>query len=85
MLFFLFVLCLEAYTHWKRTKNVEVTVGRTPDELDEAKSLCYYHGGILSKYYTTLTCDQPIRGQFVRIQLKAHIMLNLYEIEVHGL
>ena len=57
----------------------------TPVDLPKASSLCYYHDGILPQYYTTLTCDQPIRGQFVRIQLKAYTYLNLYEIEVHGL
>ena len=57
----------------------------TPVDLPKPSSLCYYHGGILPQYYTTLTCDQPIRGQFVRIQLKAYTILNLYEIEVHGL
>ena len=64
---------------------MEVTVGKTPDDLDEANALCHYHDGVLPQYYTTLTCDQPIRGQFVRIQLKADTILNLYEIEVHGL
>ena len=57
----------------------------TPEVLSDASSLCYYHDGVLPRYYTTLTCDQPIRGQFVRILLKAKAVLNIYEIEVHGL
>ena len=64
---------------------MEVTVGLSPNTLSDASSLCYYHDGVLPQYYTTLTCDQPIRGQFVRILLKAETNLNVYEIEVHGL
>ena len=60
-------------------------MGWTTNDLDEPNSLCSYYDGILPQHYTTLTCKQPIRGQFVRIQLKAHTTLNLYEVEVHGL
>ena len=81
----MFVSARDVHPFWKRTQNVEVTVGKTPNDLDDASSLCSYHDGILPQYYTTLTCDRPIRGQFVRVQLKALTILNLYEIEVHGL
>jgi len=47
--------------------------------------LCYYHDGVLNRYYTLLTCKQPIRGRFVQILLNANTELNLYEVEVHGI
>jgi len=47
--------------------------------------LCYYSGGALNRYYTLLTCNQPIRGRFVQILLNANTVLNIYEVEVHGI
>jgi len=47
--------------------------------------LCYYYDGVLNRYYTLLTCKQPIRGRFVQILLNANAELNFYEVEVHGI
>jgi len=46
--------------------------------------LCKYVDGYLNRYYTLITCDQPISGRFVQILFNAKTILNIYEIEVHG-
>jgi len=47
--------------------------------------LCYYHDGVLNPHYTLATCKQPIRGRFVQILFNAETILNIYEVEVHGI
>jgi len=47
--------------------------------------LCYYHDGVLNRYYTLATCKQPIRGRFVQILFNTETSLNLYEIDVYGI
>jgi len=47
--------------------------------------LCYYHDGVLNRYYTLVTCKQPIRGRFVQILFNADTIVNIYEVEVHGI
>jgi len=46
--------------------------------------LCKYVDGYLNRYYTLITCDQPISGRFVQILFNAETCLNLYEVEVQG-
>jgi len=46
--------------------------------------LCKYVDGHLKRYYTLITCDQPISGRFVQILFNAETTLNFYEVEVHG-
>jgi len=69
--------------------NAEVTVAITEEEIEftgtNPEVLCYYHDGILSQSFNLATCKQPIRGRFVQILLNATTILNLYEIEVHGI
>jgi len=68
--------------------NAEVTVAMTEEKIEftgtNPEVLCYYHDGILNQYYTLVTCKQPIRGRFVQILFNATTILNLYEVEVHG-
>ena len=54
----------------------------TPGNED---NLCKYHDGELNQYYTLITCNSAITGQFVQIQLNTTDHLNFYEVEVHGL
>ena len=73
----------------KKAKNAYVTVSE--DEADifytpgNEDNLCGYHDGVLNQYYTLITCNSAITGQFVQIQLNTTDFLNLYEVEVHGL
>ena len=59
------------------------------DEVDifytgNEKVLCAYRDGIIEKYYTLITCNRPITGQYVQMQLNATTVLNVYEFEVFG-
>ena len=49
-------------------------------------ALCNYFDGPINYDFTLITCFPPIRGQFVQIQYKEseNSVINLYEIEVHG-
>jgi len=47
--------------------------------------LCNYYDGVLNKFYTLITCEQPIRGRFVQILFNANTHLHLFEIEVFGI
>ena len=60
----------------------EADIFYTPETED---NLCGYHDGVLNQYYTLITCNSAITGQFVQIQIYTHAYLNLYEVEVHGL
>jgi len=72
----------------KRSKNTEVTVAMVEEDIEFTGSnrevLCKYVDGFLNRYYTLITCDQPISGRFVQILFDATTSLNLHEIEVHG-
>ena len=46
--------------------------------------LCDYRDGDLNQYYTLMTCRQPLRAQFVQIQLNTTTWFHIYEVEVHG-
>jgi len=74
--------------HWDRTINAEVTVAMAEEEIEftgtNPEVLCYYHDGVLNRYYTLVTCKQPIRGRFVQILFNATTSINIYEVEVHG-
>jgi len=59
-------------------EEIEFT-GKNPEVL------CYYHDGVLNRYYTLVTCKQPIRGRFVQILFNADTILNIHEVEVHGI
>ena len=51
-----------------------------------SKYYCGYVDGILNKYYTMITCRDSIPGRFVQILLKGNQqLLNVYEVEVHGI
>ena len=49
-------------------------------------ALCSYFDGPINYALTLIMCLSPIRGQFVQIQYKEseNSVINLYEIEVHG-
>ena len=49
-------------------------------------ALCNYFDGPINYALTLITCLPSIRGQFVQIQYKEseNSVINLYEIEVHG-
>jgi len=68
--------------------NAEVTVAMTELEIEftgtNPEILCYYLDGFLNRIYTLATCKQPIRGRFVQILFNTETILNLYEVEVHG-
>ena len=71
------------------TKNAYVTVSEDEADIFYASgnedNLCGYHDGVLNQYYTLITCNSAITGQFVQIQLYTDYFMNLYEVEVHGL
>jgi len=46
--------------------------------------LSKYVDGYLNRYYTLITCDQPISGHFVQILFNAVTSLNVHEVEVQG-
>lgn len=66
-----------------------MTVGEDDQHLtytgEQDGMLCGYYDGILNRDYTLITCNQPMRGQFVQIQLNMTDYLNLFEVEVHEL
>ena len=71
-------------------KDIYITVATEESQLmydSNPAALCKYHDGLLEHYYTLITCNQPIRGQFVQLQLKDLInsVMNLYEVEAHGI
>jgi len=73
---------------WWRSKNAEVTVAMREEDIEYNGSnpevLCNYYDGLLNRFDTLITCNQPIRGRFVQMLLNATTILNFYEIEVHG-
>ncbi|XP_067950576.1 fucolectin-like [Watersipora subatra] len=78
----------EVYSEiWERTRNAIVTASNVEDHLflrNNPESLCAYHAGILDRYFTTMTCVQPMRARFVQMLLNATTIINIYEFEVHG-
>jgi len=74
---------------WERALNAEVTVAMAEEDIEftgtNSEVLCYYHDRFLNRYYTLVTCKQPIRGRFVQILFNAETPLNIYEVEVHGI
>ena len=72
-----------------RNKDVYVTVSKLESEImyeSNPDALCNYFDGPINYAFTLITCLPPIRGQFVQIQYKEseNSVINLYEIEVHG-
>jgi len=51
---------------WKRAAKAEITVAMREGEIEftgaNLEVLCYYHDGVHNRYYTLLTCKQPIRN-----------------------
>ena len=80
-------ICLLVPYH-EGAKNAYITVSE--DEADifytpgSEDNLCGYHDGVLNQYYTLITCNSAIIGQFVQIQLYTTALLHFYEVEVHG-
>ena len=75
--------------NWQASKNAIVTVAGTNADEDifydrNTNSLCNYYDGELNQYFTTITCIQAMKGQFVQLMFNATTYINLYEIEVHG-
>ena len=72
----------------EKSRNAYITVSE--DEADifytsgYEDNLCGYHDGVLNQYYTLITCNSAITGQFVQIQLYTTAQLHFYEVEVHG-
>ena len=79
----------EHWHNWRFSKNAIVTVAGTDADEDifydrNTNSLCNYYDGQLNRYFTTITCKQAMKGQFVQLLFNATTIINLYEIEVHG-
>ena len=76
-------------SYYRRAKNAYVTVSKDVGDIFYASgnedNLCGYHDGVLNQYYTLITCNSAITGQFVQIQIYTTEHLNFYEVEVHGL
>ena len=84
--------CIAAHhwNNWKKHKNAIVTVASSEQQdvifYDRNKAaFCNYFDGQLNRNYTTITCIQAMRGQYVQVQFNITTYINLYEIEVHGL
>ena len=76
-------------SNWLASKNAIVTVAGTDAGEDifydrNTNSLCNYYDGQLNQYFTTITCIQAMKGQFVQLLFNATTWLNLFEIEVQG-
>ena len=62
------------------SENIYIIVSE--DEADifytsgNEDNLCGYHDGVLNQYYTLITCNSAITGQFVQIQLNITKYLN---------
>ncbi|XP_067930978.1 fucolectin-1-like [Watersipora subatra] len=72
---------------YERLRDVIVTVSILEDQLfysNNPDSLCGQREGILDQFFTTITCAQAMKAQFVQLQLMGHTNLNIYEFEVHG-
>lgn len=72
-----------------KNKDVYVTVSSDKTELNQQthpEALCNVHFGALNQFYTLITCSPPITGQYVQLQYveSSDSVINLYEIEVHG-
>ena len=76
-----------AHDH-ETTKNPHVTVSE--DEANifynsaNLDNFCGSYNGSLPQYYTLITCNPAITGQFVQIQLYTTTQMSFYEVEVHG-
>ncbi|XP_067930974.1 fucolectin-1-like [Watersipora subatra] len=71
----------------ERLRDVIITAANTEEELFYQvypKSFCAEFKGILNQYFTTITCIQPMRAQFVQLQMFSNDFLHIYEFEVHG-
>lgn len=60
----------------------ETDIFSTSDGSNEV--VCGYRDGALERYWTLVTCTQPIMGRYVQIQFFVSERLHLYEVEVHG-
>lgn len=56
----------------------------TEDTLVSDNGICSYHPGYGDKFYTTISCDSEMKGQWVQIKLRATTQLMVYEVDVHG-
>ncbi|XP_067939544.1 fucolectin-like [Watersipora subatra] len=79
---------LNRATYHNRTKNLLITAADEVSQLlytsDDDENFCGRHDGILNKYYTLIKCASVVAGRFVQLQLNTTVVLNLYEVEVHG-
>ena len=52
--------------------------------LFNSDSECGRHMGTLNDYWTNITCQSPVAGRWVQIQLLGFTVLHLHEVEVWG-
>ena len=83
-----FCITVSPFGVYQRAKNAYITVALKEEDIfytpDIDANICGYHNGTLNRDYTLISCNVPITGQFVQIQLYTTDFLNLYEVEVHG-
>ncbi|XP_067930599.1 fucolectin-1-like [Watersipora subatra] len=70
----------------QRLRDVTITASAKKEQLDDADldTVCGSIAGVLNQYFTTITCVQPMRAQFVQLTIVGFQYLNIYEFEVHG-
>lgn len=70
----------------ERLSDIAVSVALAQSNLGELQSLCNYHDGILGPGWTNFTCERPLVGRFVQIQMWKHQAeyLHFSEVEVIG-
>ncbi|XP_067946771.1 uncharacterized protein [Watersipora subatra] len=77
----------EEKSWYERLRDVTITASIVEDDIFDdvsSNSLCGQFPGILHQFFTTITCQQPMKAKLVQLQIKGHGTVNIYEFEVHG-
>lgn len=71
----------------RRLRDVRVTVSSTESSSVNEETECGYFPGALNFNFTLITCNTPIIGHYIRLQIMSSqsAVLSVYEIEVHGI
>ena len=69
----------------QRIRNVAVTVSMLEENImDTGDNRCGYIDGFAQQFDNLVTCNQPMVGQYVQLQILDTSMLSLLEVGVHG-
>lgn len=79
------IILLLGTTTWEQLKNTQIKIALTETSLASDSSVCSYYNGVLNKFYTLITCNSVMSGQWVQVMMIVNYnQLGIQEIEVHG-